>query len=114
MESSIDIIITEMNRADLIQVEGRVDSSNADKLQVALDQQIDKGAVNIVVDLEKVDYMSSAGLRTLVSALKRVKRDGGDLRICSPSERVQEVFELAGLTSIFDVFDDQVTAVGSF
>ena len=114
MESPVEILITEMNRADLIEVEGRVDSSNADKLQVALDQQIDKGAVNMVVDLEKVDYMSSAGLRALVSALKRVKKDGGDLRICAPSVRVQEVLELAGLTSIFEVFDDQVTAVGSF
>ncbi len=114
MESPVEILVTEMNRADLVQIEGRVDSSNAEKLQIALEQQIDKGVVNLVVDLEKVDYMSSAGLRTLVSALKRVKKDGGDLRICAPSERVQEVLELAGLTSIFEVFDDQVTAVGSF
>lgn len=110
----MEITVRELNRVDLVIVDGRVDSSNATELGQALTECIDKGTVNLVVDLEKVNYMSSGGLRELVSALKQVRKDGGDLRLCSLSDRVSEVLELAGLDSIFEICDDQVTAVGSF
>ena len=90
----MEITITEMNRAALIKVEGRVDSSTAGQLGDALNDRINKGAFNLVIDLEQVDYMSSGGLRELVAALKRVRKDGGDLRLCAPSERVQEVLAM--------------------
>lgn len=110
----MEITVTELNRIDLVVVDGRVDSSNAAELGQTLNGQIDRGSINFVVDLAGVDYMSSAGLRELVAALKRAKRDGGDLRLSRPSPRVQEVLDLAGLTTIFDIYDDQVKAVGSF
>lgn len=106
--------VTKMNRADLVEVVGRVDSSTANALGEALNECINGGSINVVIDLSKVDYMSSGGLRELVAALKRVKKDGGDLRLCAPSARVREVLDLAGLDSIFEIFDDQVAAVGSF
>ena len=110
----MEIAINEMTRVTLLAVTGRVDSSNAYELSDALNNQIGRNAINLVVDLEGVDYMSSAGLRALVEALKQAKSDGGDLRLCSPSERVREVLTLAGLDSIFEIYDDQVSAVGSF
>jgi anti-sigma B factor antagonist len=111
---SMEITITDMNRVTLFRVDGRIDSSNASQLGDALTDRIANGALNLVVDLEKVDYMSSGGLRELVAALKRVKKDGGDVRLCAPSQRVREVLELAGLDSLFQVFDTEVLAVGSF
>jgi anti-sigma B factor antagonist len=110
----MEITVRELNRVDLVLVEGRVDSSTAAGLGDVLNERIDKGAINLVVDLEQVDYMSSGGLRELVAALKQVRKDGGDLRISTPSQRVREVLELAGLDAIFEIFDDQVSAVGSF
>jgi anti-sigma B factor antagonist len=110
----MDVTISEMNRVDLVTVSGRVDSSTAGELGRKLNDQLDSGSINLVVDLEKVDYMSSAGLRELVAALKRAKKDGGDLRLARPSPRVKEVLDLAGLTTIFEIFDDPVAAVGSF
>ncbi|MGF1506000.1 MAG: STAS domain-containing protein [Chloroflexi bacterium] len=110
----MEITIKEMNRVDLIEVAGRIDSSNAEELGEALKQRVDDGRRNLVVDLAGVEYMSSAGLRELVATLKQVKQGSGDLRLCNPSERVAEVLELAGLDSVFEIYDDQVTAVGSF
>jgi anti-sigma B factor antagonist len=110
----MEITVKQMKRVDLVEVSGRVDSSNAADLGTALSERITKGTLNVVVDLAKVDYMSSGGLRELVAGLKRVKKDGGDLRLANPSERVREVLQLAGLDSIFQIFDDQVQAVASF
>lgn len=111
---SIKIQTTELKRVLLIEVAGRVDSITADELGAALNEAIDNGQNRIVMDLNKVDYMSSAGLRELVSALKRLKNGRGDLRLASLSDRVKEVLELAGLDEIFEIYDTQVEAVGSF
>jgi anti-sigma B factor antagonist len=108
------INISEMRRVTMIELSGRIDSSNAEKVGEALNEQIDAGRHQVVLDLSGVEYMSSAGLRELVSASKKVRGLGGDLRIASPSARVKEVLNLAGLNLIFQVFATQVEAVGSF
>ncbi len=110
----MEINSSEMKRVQLFEVIGRVDSNNAAELGAALDGVVDDGKNNVVLDLSGVEYMSSAGLREMVRVLKRVKRSGGDLRIASPSDRVKEVLELAGLDTIFEVYPTQVEAVGSF
>ena len=105
---------SELKRVTLFEISGRVDSTNAVELGTVFNTAIDAGRAQIVVDLSAVEYMSSAGLRELVSALKKVKRGTGDLRLAAPSARVQEVLELAGLDSVFQIFQNQVEAVGSF
>ena len=110
----MNIQTSELKRVTLFEITGRIDSTNANELGEALNTAIDSGRTQIVLDLSNVEYMSSAGLRELVAALKKVKRGTGDLRLASPSPRVLEVLELAGLDSIFKIFPTQVEAVGSF
>ena len=111
----LEIQISETNeQIALVTVQGRIDSSTAGELGDALTQVIDSGHARIVLNIAGVDYMSSAGLRELVSALKKVRADNGDMRIAQVTERVYEVFELSGLNTIFQIFDSQSEALGSF
>jgi anti-sigma B factor antagonist len=110
----MDITVSELRRVTMLEVSGRVDSTNAEQLGEVLNSQIDAGRYQLVIDLSRVQYMSSAGLRELVAALKRVKQFNGDLRIATPSDKVREVLDLAGLTAIFQIFPTQVDAVGSY
>jgi anti-sigma B factor antagonist len=110
----MEISTSELKRVTLFDIRGRIDSTNAAELGDALNAAIDAGRTQIVLDLSNVEYMSSAGLRELVTARKKVKRGTGDLRLASPSPRVLEVLELAGLDSIFEIYSNQVEAVGSF
>lgn len=112
--STLSIQTTELKRVMLLEVSGRIDSTTASELGDALNGVIEEGRNKIVLDLEKVDYMSSAGLREIVAALKRLNKGTGDLRLACPSDRVREVLELAGLDEIFKIFDTQLEAVGSF
>lgn len=112
--STLEITTQEMKRVDLITVSGRVDSSTAPELEEALQGRLDDGRYNLVLDLSDVNYLSSAGLRAMVSALRTCKGKGGDVRVAAPSERVQEVLELAGLDALFKSYDDVTLAVGSF
>jgi anti-sigma B factor antagonist len=110
----MEVTVSEMRRVTLLEVSGRVDSTNADQLGETLNSQIDAGRYQLVIDLSRVDYISSAGLRALVSATKKVRQFNGDMRIATPSERVREVLEVAGLNTIFQIFPTQVDAVGSY
>jgi len=110
----METTISEMRRVTLVEVSGRVDSTNAVQLGETLNSQIDAGRLQLVVDLSGVEYMSSAGLREMVAALKKVRNLNGDMRIATPSERVKEVLDLAGLSAIFQIFPTQVEAVGSY
>ncbi len=112
--STLEITTQEMKRVDLITVSGRVDSSTAPELEEALQGRLDDGRHNLVLDLSDVNYLSSAGLRAMVSALRACKKKGGDVRVANPSERVEEVLELAGLDALFESYDNVTLAVGSF
>lgn len=101
-------------RCSVMTVTGRVDSNTAPTFEEALKKLIDGGQHNLVLDLKGVDFLSSAGLRGMVSSLKACKSDGGTLVLASPSARVVEVMQLAGLTALFTSFDDVTAAVGSF
>ena len=112
--STVEITTQEMKRVDLITISGRVDSSTAPELEEVLQERMDQGHHNLVLDFSGVNYLSSAGLRAMVSALRTCKGKGGDVRVAEPSERVQEVLELAGLDTLFKSYDDVTAAVGSF
>ncbi|MCP4423310.1 MAG: STAS domain-containing protein [Chloroflexi bacterium] len=109
------VTIETYGSVNVVEVNGRIDSSNAHELDDAFKGLAGNNRHKLVADLSKVNYMSSAGLRALVAALKECKRHlSGDLRLCNPSERAAEVLELAGLTSLFQTFEDQTAAVGSY
>jgi anti-sigma B factor antagonist len=111
----IDINVRPMeDQVTLVEVSGRIDSMNANELGAALSDTIDGGHIRLVLDLRSVEYMSSAGLREIVTALKKVKRETGDMRLAQPSPRVREVLEMAGLDTIFRIFPTQGEAIGSY
>jgi anti-sigma B factor antagonist len=110
----LDFNVSHSDPVTLIEASGRIDSSNANQLGEALTGVIDEGHTQLVLDLSGVGYMSSAGLREIVSALKKLRRVSGDLRIAQPSPRVVEVIEMSGLDSEIQVFASQAEAINSY
>jgi len=105
----------EYKRCLLLKVEGRVDHETAMELEKTFDGIFKKRQYQIVIDLSGVDYISSAGLHTLVSALKKArKRTGGDVRLAALSDRLKEGFQLVGFDQLFQTYEEVSDAVGSF
>jgi len=75
---------------------------------------LDRKRVRLVLDLEKVRFMDSAGLGELVAWKKRALQLGGDVRLLRPRDRVRDLFELTALTRVFRIFEDEAEAVASF
>ncbi|MEN6572447.1 MAG: STAS domain-containing protein [Anaerolineaceae bacterium] len=111
----MEIENTQYKHCDLIQVSGRVDSSTAPRLAEAINKIIESGRFKIVLDMTKLEFLSSAGLRILISTQKICKRyNRGEVVVAGVPEFVKSVFDLAGFTPLFKMFDDSLTAVGYF
>ncbi|SFR61410.1 anti-anti-sigma factor [Pseudobutyrivibrio sp. NOR37] len=83
----------------LIQLEGRLDTTTASQLEEKLNSEID-GVKELTFDLKNLDYISSAGLRILLSAQKTMNNQG-KMIVKNASEEVQEIFEVTGFSDIF-------------
>lgn len=99
--------------ARVISPVGRIDAATAPSLENALSSAIDGGDREIIVDLSSVEYISSAGLRALLAALKRVKVLGGTLVLCSLHPYVKEVFDMTGFSRIFTMCNSKEDALRS-
>jgi anti-anti-sigma factor len=106
--------ITTRTRADAVIVafEGSLDTNTAAAAQEALGTEIDGGKTKVVIDLTHLDYISSAGLRVLLSTAKRLRGSGGALRLFGLNESVTEVFEISGFSTILNVSASETTALG--
>lgn len=98
----------------LFVVSESVDALTAPELAKAITDEIARGHVNLVVDLTGVDFMSSAGLRILLGALKESRSHGGDLRITSTNPGVDKILKMSGFHNIAKVFPSQIEALSSF
>ncbi len=110
----MDISLSTNGPVTVVAISGSVDSLNADQLTQSFDAQVRSGRIRLVADFSSVSYTSSAGLRSLLAAVKDSRRAGGDLRIAAVQPSVQRVLSLSGFTSIIRVFDDVGSAVDSF
>ncbi len=84
-----------------IALEGRLDTMTAPELEAELNQSL-AGADSLTLDFSKLDYISSAGLRVLLSAHKAMSAKGG-MKVTKVNEIVQEVFEVTGFADILNI-----------
>ena len=102
------------NDLAIIGLEGAVDAHTAPQFETAVQAAIDEGKHRIVVDCEKLTYISSAGLGVFMSFIEEVRDEGGDIKICGLTPKVKQPFEILGFDSLFDFCDDVSGAKSSF
>lgn len=113
MSPTMNLSTREYRRVNVIRVEGRVDASVAPKFEEALRQHVETGHPHLVLEMDATDYISSAGVRALISAQKALRAKGGAVLLAQPSARVKEVLEIAGLDALFQTYPDTEAAIGS-
>lgn len=95
-------IETKRNEESLvITVEGRLDTNTAPQLEAELRKNID-GVSELVIDMEQLTYISSAGLRVLLSAQKVMNKQGS-MKIIHASEEIMEIFDVTGFVDILTI-----------
>ena len=102
------------DKCTVIGIDGRLDTTNYPVLEKKLMEMIDTGQVRLLVNLSKMDYVSSSGLRILLMALKRITIAKGKFAICSLQENIKEIFEISGFTNIFEIYGDEEAGLKAF
>ena len=110
----MQISVKTTNEVKVLAFEGRLDSQTSPDAQQQLTRLIEEGETKILVNLEKLDYISSAGLRVLLVVAKKLKANAGELRICSLNEVVKEVFDISGFDMILPISTSESEALESF
>ena len=92
-------------------VVGRLDATTSHEFEEQCSTWLSLGEKCIVVDMSGVEYISSAGLRSILTSAKKTRAEGGDLYFCGLTGMVADVFKLSGFAAIFKIFDTREQAV---
>ncbi len=84
-----------------VSLEGRLDTTSAPELEKALSGSLD-GVAELVIDMSALDFLSSAGLRVLLGAQKRMNKQGG-MKVTHVNETIMEIFEVTGFADILTI-----------
>lgn len=100
------------NDIHIVAIAGSMDSGTSPEAQKALDTVL-AGAKKVALDFSRLDYISSAGLRVLLGAAKKLKASGGTLRMFGLNQSVREVFEISGFSTILSVYPSETEALAA-
>jgi len=102
------------NGVSVLKVSGYLDTTTAGELETALYGLLDRNIYRVVVDLSGVNYISSAGWGIFIGEIKRIRNQGGDLKLAGMVGDVHEVFQLLEFHSILESYPTTQDAVSAF
>jgi anti-anti-sigma factor len=106
-ERTLDINREVTNGMAIYRIAGRIDGVTTPELESAVTSTINGGTPRVIFDMRAVTYVSSAGLRVILSTAKRAKAAQGGLAIFGLQSEVNEVFEISGFQNMFPIVSDE-------
>jgi len=115
LEESVDLKLDHYNKdgIEIVDVEGEIDVYTAPRLRELLIDLVNNGHYQLVVNMEKVEFLDSTGLGVLVGGLKRVRAHDGSLDLVCTQERILKIFRITGLTKVFGIHDSVDEAIAT-
>jgi anti-sigma B factor antagonist len=98
----------------VVDMEGRLDAQAAGYSNDEMVRLVKSDQKDILVNLEKLEFITSAGLRVLLLAAKLLQQSGGKLKLCSANQFVKDVLEMSGFTSLISLYATEDEAVAAF
>ncbi|OGU56094.1 MAG: hypothetical protein A2X64_05390 [Ignavibacteria bacterium GWF2_33_9] len=93
---------------------GYLDAHTAPDLETAIQEAITSGNHNILIDFEKLDYISSAGFGVFMEFIEDIRSKGGDMKMTGMNSKIKGLFDLLGFNLLFDINDDKNTLLNKF
>lgn len=104
---------TVQNGVWIVSLSGRLDSTSSPNFEKQLLAGFDQSHSKLIIDCAELDYISSAGLRVILMAAKRMKTSGGQLALCGFKDTIREVFEISGFLNILTVCANREEALSA-
>jgi anti-sigma B factor antagonist len=109
--SKMEILNSLIDDIQVLSVSGKIDAMTSKDLEVALFDLMSKNEKILIIDMEKVVFLSSSGLRVLMASLNKLKKDGGDMLLTALQPFVKDVFSLTGAIQFFSIYPSPGDAI---
>jgi len=109
----MEIDVKKEGQAVIIALTGRMDAVSAPQFDKTVDDFIEQGETRILIDFKTLEYISSAGLQSILALAKRLELINGTVLLSDLNGAVKEVFEISGFSSIFPIYDNLDAATAS-
>ena len=110
----MDIEITNTHGINVLKLQGRLDVASSPELEKQMKGLLDSGADRILLDLVRLEFLSSSGPRIFIQCAKRIKDVNGKLVLCGMNPSVLKVFKITQLDSVFDIHEGLEEAISFF
>ena len=110
----MQISVKTIEKVKVLKIEGKLNTRSSPDAEKQLARLIESGEKRILINLEKLDYISSSGLRVLLATAKKLNSSGGELRICGVKDFVEEIFQISGFSTIFTIYENETEALKGF
>lgn len=102
------------SQVNIVDLNGYLDAHTAPELENALTKLIDERKYNVVVNFEKLSYISSAGLGVFMAFIETMRENKGDIKFCSMSSKIYNIFDLLGFPVLYEFYNDEIEAIKKF
>lgn len=113
MAMALKIRSEEIEQKKVIRLDGRIDANSASVLEKKMSEILQGKGLKVLMDFSKVSYLSSAGLRVLLSAAKKIKAGGGSLVFCSIGEDLLDIIKMSGFDRILAIYPTEKEAMAA-
>jgi anti-sigma B factor antagonist len=109
-----EVFRKDQNKVKILNIQGFLDAHTAPQFETELQKIIEEKNYNIIVNLDGLQYISSAGLGVFMGVIEDIRNNGGDLKICCAAPKVFKVFDLLGFPSLYEFYDSEDAALKKF
>jgi anti-sigma B factor antagonist len=108
--------IKERKKEDIsiLYLEGYLDAHTSIELEKQFEKLVNEKRYNIVINFEKLSYISSAGLGVFMAYIENIRKENGDMKLCSMNEKIFNIFDMLGFPILFEIVNDEAMAINKF
>jgi len=114
MSENFSILRKDNDKISFLQLDGYLDANTIPIFEGHLQNLVEEKQFRIVTDLERLNYISSAGLGVYMGFIEDVRDGGGDIKLCNLSQKIFKVFDLLGFPALFDILETEDDCIKKF
>lgn len=112
--SGFEITVSPQKDVHILHLSGYLDAHTVPRFEAAIQKLVQEQHYKIIVDMEKLEYISSAGLGVFMGFIEEIREHDGDIKLCRLSDKVFRVFDLLGFPTLFEIVGTQEEALQRF
>ncbi len=109
----LEITSKSVDKATVIYVDGDLTTNSSPQVEAEINEILEATNTNVIINVEKVNFIASTGLRIILVLGKRLNKDGLKLIMCSMNDTTKSVFDISGFSKMFPIFETEEEALES-